>query len=69
MQAAATPKWFGFDTETCGMNVYQDEVIAVAAYDLDSGDAYTALINPALHNPSYKYRAEQFHGASAARQC
>jgi hypothetical protein len=61
-QSEATPRWFGFDTKTCGImpftaNVHEDEVIAFAAYDLESGDAYTALINPALHNPRYKYRA------------
>jgi hypothetical protein len=65
-QSEATPRWFGFDTKTCGImpfkaNVHEDEVIAFAAYDLESGDAYTALINPALHNPRYKYRAG-YHG-------
>jgi hypothetical protein len=47
--------------------VYQDEVIAVAAYDLDSGDAYTTFINPALHNPRYKFGAEENHGESAGK--
>jgi hypothetical protein len=70
-QPAPTPRWFGFDAETCGTDkfrqTFQHEVIAVAAYDLDSGDAYTALINPALHNPRYKYREEReaYHGESA----
>jgi hypothetical protein len=59
---ASTPRWFGFDTKSCGADVFQDEVVAVAAYDLDSGDAYTAMINPALHNLSYKYtRATAWH--------
>jgi hypothetical protein len=55
-RVASTPRWFGSDTESCGADVFQDEVVAVAAYDLDSGDAYTAMINPALHNPSMGQR-------------
>ncbi|KAF6251647.1 hypothetical protein COO60DRAFT_596357 [Scenedesmus sp. NREL 46B-D3] len=62
LQPAATPRWFGFDTETCGGSIFRNEVIAVAAYDLDSGEAYTTLINPALHNPSYVFGAEELHG-------
>jgi DNA polymerase III epsilon subunit-like protein len=66
MQTAATPRWFGFDTETCGFKVLEHEVIALEIYDLESGDAYATLINPALHNPSYKFGAEIYHGESTA---
>jgi DNA polymerase III epsilon subunit-like protein len=66
MQTAATPRWFGFDTETCGLKVLEHEVIALAIYDLESGDAYATLINPALHNPSYKFGAEIYHGELTA---
>lgn len=59
---ASSWRWFGFDTESCGLDVERHEVISIAAHDLESGDSYTALINPALHNPKYAFGAEAYHG-------
>jgi hypothetical protein len=62
LQPAATPRWSGFHTEAFGVDVFKHEVVALAAYDLDSGDAYTALINPALHDPGCVFGAGRTHG-------
>lgn len=63
-------RWFGFDTETTGLNVEKDCVIQFAAYDLESGASYTALVNPAYHKPRYVFSTEAYrvHGEPKQQQ-
>ena len=47
-------RWFGFHA-TASQQSKPAEVVSLAASDLESGDFYTTLVNPKLHNGS-RYR-------------
>lgn len=63
-------RWFGFDSETTGLDVERDCVIQMAAYDLESGDSYVALVNPAFHKHDYVFGSDAFkhHGKPQHQQ-
>lgn len=37
-------RWFGFDTETTGLNIERDCVIQLAVIDLESGESFHCLV-------------------------
>lgn len=59
-------RWFGFHAIACSQQpTAQTEYISLAVYDLESGDFYSTLINPKLHNPGYRFTSARLKG----RQC
>jgi len=56
-------RWFGFHATACSQQATpQTEYISLAVYDLDSGDFYSTLINPKLHNPGYRFTSARLKG-------
>lgn len=57
-------KWFGYYSQTSSFEVDKACIIQVAAYDLESGQSYTALVNPGHHQPKYVWgrNAYKEHG-------
>jgi len=59
-------RWFGFHATACfqprGSQRGSPEYISLAVYDLDSGDFYSTLIDPRLHNPNFRFNPARLKG-------
>jgi hypothetical protein len=64
----AESRWrlFGFGATACtqsrGKSADGTEYVSMAAYDLTSGELFSALINPKLHDPGYRLLSSRLRG-------
>lgn len=56
-------RWLGLHATRCTQRTKPPpEYIALAVYDLESGDYYSIIINPKLHNPTYRLISTRLQG-------
>jgi hypothetical protein len=61
--AADKWRWFGFHATACSQQRHsKSEYVSIAVYDLESGDFYSSLINPKLHDPEFRFTANRLKG-------
>lgn len=61
-------RWFGFHATACP-STPPTECISLAVYDLESGDFYSTLINPKLHNSDFRFTPTSLKGGWFLLQC
>jgi len=56
-------RWFGFHATACSQQPTPlTEYTSLAVYDLESGDFYSTLINPKLHNSGFRLTSSRLKG-------
>lgn len=60
-------RWFGFGATACNQrdgakSVGGTDYVSMAAYDIESGEFCTTLINPKLHDPSFRITQKRLQG-------